>query len=266
MKRAISLILAALLLISLAPLALAEHAGYALVSNTTRLNIRSGPGMEYPIIGSATIYSANGGSVNLRSAPTYVSAVIGRGAPGTRVSVYLKGNRFWYISLAGSYGFMDASFLGGSSSGGTGSNPVPNPPVVIPDTTNAIVNPSYSSLNLREQPNTGSRVLGTYPGHTAVQVQSQGTVWSRVRVPLSGKSGYMMTRYLTLYGLPVTPVKTVTHPDRTYVNLRTRPSASGSITLRVPHGSTVTILIAGGEWAQVRYGSTTGYMMTYFLK
>lgn len=385
MKRAISLFLAALLLVSLAPAALADHVGYALVSNTTRLNIRSGPGMEYPIIGSvprgewvevqasmgswvqgrvmpsgtsgyfsaaylkmaapggggtgsiavvnnpnpssflnlrespsyaapvlaifyngatctilgetggwyyveisgmrgyfrseflqvsggggtaigsATIYSANGGSVNLRAAPTYTSSVIGQGAPGTRVSVFLKGNRFWFISLAGAYGFMDASFLGGGS-GGTGSNPVPNPPVVIPDSTNAIVNPSYSSLNLREQPNTGSRVLGTYPGNTAVQVQSQGTVWSRVRVPLSGKSGYMMTRYLTLYGLPVTPTKTVTHPDRTYVNLRTRPSASGSITLRVPHGSTVTILIAGGEWAQVKYGSTTGYMMTYFLK
>ena len=87
-----------------------------------------------------------------------------------------------------------------------------------------------------------------------------------MRVPLSGKTGYMMTRYLTLYGLPVTPTKTVTHPDHTYVNLRTRPSAAGSITLRVPHGSTVTILTAGGEWAQVKYRDTTGYMMTYFLK
>ena len=214
-------------------------------------------------VGTATIYSSNGGSVNLRSAPTYASAVTGRGAPGTVVTVYLKGSKFWYIGMAGTYGFMDSAFL--STSGG--SNPSPNPPIVIPGTTNAIVTNTSRGLNLREQPTTSSRVLGTYPGETAIQVQSQGTIWSRVRVPLSGKTGYMMTRYLTLYGLPVTPTRTVTHPDRTYVNLRTSPSiSSGAVTLRVPHGSTVTMLIAGGEWAQVKYRETTGYMMTYFLK
>ena len=216
-------------------------------------------------IGTATIYSSNGGSVNLRSAPSYASSVIGQGAPGTKVTVYLKGKTFWYIGLAGTSGFMDSSFLTGGG-GGTGSNPVPNPPIVTPDSTNAIVNKRLGSLNLREQPSTSSRVLGTYPGETAIQVRMQGTVWSRVYVPLSGKSGYMMTRYLTLYGLPVTPTKRVTHPDRTYVNLRSRPSASGGITLRVPHGSRVTILTAGGQWAQVKYKTTTGWMMTYFLK
>jgi len=76
----------------------------------------------------------------------------------------------------------------------------------------------------------------------------------------------MMTRFLTLYGLPVTPTLRVTHPDRSYVNLRTKPSATGSVTLRVPHGNTVTVLIAGGTWAQVKYKNVTGYMMTAFLK
>lgn len=383
MKKALTFVLALALLLSAQVFAFAASSGYALVTNTTRLNIRSGPGTEYSVIGSvprgewvevynttgtwaqgrvmpsgmtgyfstsflkmavpgsggvgttavvnnpnptsflnlrqspsyssavlaifyngatctilgesggwyyveisgmrgyfrqeflrvsggmsssgsATIYSKNGGSVNLRSAPSYSSSVIGSGAPGAVVTVYLKGNKFWYISLAGTQGFMDAAYLTGS--GGTGSNPYPNPPVVVPSTTNAIVTNTGRSLNLREQPNTGSRVLGSYRGETAIRVLSQGSVWSRVSVPISGKTGYMMTRYLTLYGLPVTPQKTVTHPDRSYVNLRTRPSASGSITLRVPHGSKITVLIAGGEWAQVKYRDTTGYMMTYFLK
>ena len=215
-------------------------------------------------VGTATIYSKNGGSVNLRSAPSYSSMVIGTGAPGTVVNVYLKGNKFWYIGMAGTYGFMDASFLTGG--GASGGNPVPNPPVVIPSTTNAIVSKAAVSLNLREQPSTSSRVIGTYKAETAIQVQSQGSVWSRVKVPLSGKTGYMMTRFLTLYGLPVTPTKTVTHPERSYVNLRTRPSASGAVTLRVPDGSLVNIITAGGSWAQVEYRGTRGYMMTYFLK
>lgn len=217
-------------------------------------------------VGTATVYSQNGGSVNLRSGPFYGNNVIGSGAVGTVVTVYLKGSQFWYIAMAGTYGFMDSAFLTGGSGGGSGSNPQPNPPIVIPDSTNAIVTNVGKNLNLREQPNTTSRVLGSYPGNTAIQVLAQGSVWSRVRVPLSGKTGYMMTRYLTLYGLPVTPTLRVTHPQRTYVNLRTKPSAAGSVTLRVPHGSTVTTLIAGGTWTQVKYKNVTGWMMTYFLK
>ena len=76
----------------------------------------------------------------------------------------------------------------------------------------------------------------------------------------------MMTRYLTLYGLPVTPTLRVTHPQRNYVNLRTKPSAAGSVTLLVPHVSTVTTLFAGGTLTQVKYKNVTGWMMTYFLK
>lgn len=222
------------------------------------------PGGMNPI-GTATIYSKNGGSVNLRSGPSYSSAVIGRGAPGTQVTVYLKGSRFWYIGMAGSSGFMDAAFLGGGSSPG-GSNPQPNPPIVTPEDTNAIVTQTGRNLNLREQPSTSSRVIGSYPGQTAIRVLFQGSTWSRVTVPLSGKTGYMMTRYLTLYGLPVTPTRIVTHPQKTYVNLRAQPSYSGGVTLRVPHGSRVTVITAGGDWAQVKYNNTTGYMMTAFLK
>ena len=212
-------------------------------------------------IGTAVIHSPNGGSVNMRSKPSYQGAVIGRGAPGTAVTVYLKGKSFWFISLAGSYGFMDASFL--SDSGSVG----PEPPIVIPDTTNAIVTYTGKNLNLREQPTTSSHIIGSYPGNTSLWIEKQGAVWSKVTVRSSGQEGYMMTRYLTLYGMPATPTLRVTHPWGSYVNLRTKPSkASGAVTLRVPHGSIVTVNIPGGEWAQVKYKGTTGYMMTYFLK
>ena len=213
------------------------------------------------LIGTARIYSSNGGSVNLRSGPSFTSSVIGRGAVGTTVNVYLKGSRFWYVSMAGTYGFMDSTFLTGG-----GAAPTPNPPVVIPDTTNAIVTDTGRGLNLREKPSESARVLGTYRGPTALRVLMQGLNWSRVMVPVAGKTGYMMTRYLTLYGLPAVPTRVVTHPDRTFVNLRSRASLSSSVTLRVPHGRQVTVLIAGGTWAQVKYNSTTGYMMTSFLR
>lgn len=76
-----------------------------------------------------------------------------------------------------------------------------------------------------------------------------------------------MTSYLTLFNLPATPVKSVSHPQRTYVNLRSLPSQStGSVLTRIPHGATVTVLIPGDSWVKVRYNGYEGYAMAIFLK
>ena len=47
---------------------------------------------------------------------------------------------------------------------------------------------------------------------------------------------------------------------------RCLPSASSKVYTQVPSGASVTVLIPGDEWTQVRYAGTVGYMMTSFLK
>ena len=58
----------------------------------------------------------------------------------------------------------------------------------------------------------------------------------------------------------------VSHPKKSYVNLRSTPSLSGNqILARMPHGATVTVLIPGDVWVKVRYNGQTGYAAKYFL-
>ncbi len=212
-------------------------------------------------IGQATVYSSNGGRVNLRTGPSFAYNAAWQVPSGSTVTVLVKGTRFWQVSYGGNVGFMDASFLR------TGGVPAPQPPPgSTTGTGNAVVR-SGASLNLREQPSLTSRVLGQYRGGTAVQVRMQGTQWCLVTVPATGARGYMMTRYLTLQGLPQVPTRLVRHPDSTYVNLRGQPRQSGSrIITRVPHNSVVTIINGGTDWAYIQYKSMKGYMMTQFLK
>jgi uncharacterized protein YgiM (DUF1202 family) len=208
--------------------------------------------------GTATVYSSNGGRVNMRSGPSYTYSVLTQLSPGTVVTVLMKGAMFWQISTGGTMGFMESSFLR------TGKDP--SPPPSPGGSANATVKAS-ARLNLREQTSTSSRVLGQYPGGTAVQVRAQGTQWCAVTVPSTGAKGYMMTRYLTLRGMPEVPTKIVRNPSGSYVNLRSAPSKhAGGVRVRVPHNSIVTIIAPGNEWTQVQYGKTKGYMMTYFLK
>lgn len=51
------------------------------------------------------------------------------------------------------------------------------------------------------------------------------------------------------------------------VNLRSAPSKSAVVRVRVPIGSVVDVLAhTNDEWWNVRYGATTGYMMRMFLR
>lgn len=210
--------------------------------------------------GQATVYSSNGGRVNLRTGPSLAYNAAWQVPSGTAVSVLLKGTRFWQISYGGNIGFMDSTFLR------TGTVPVPPPDGGGTGSANAAVR-SGASLNLREQPNLTSRALGQYTGGTRVQVRMQGTQWCLVTVPATGARGYMMTRYLTLQSLPQIPTRMVRHPDSTYVNLRSQPHQSGTrVITRVPHNSIVTVINGGTDWAYVQYNSQKGYMMTQFLK
>ncbi len=110
-------------------------------------------------------------------------------------------------------------------------------------------------------------MIGHYGGGTQVRIISQGADWSRVTVLSNGASGYMMSRFLTVYGVPGQAVKRVEHPKRTFVYLRSSASqAGGNVIMRVPHGETVSVLAPLGSWTKVRYGSNVGYMMSWFLK
>lgn len=219
----------------------------------------------------ATIRTPNNSGLNLRVGPGKQYASLKQYRGGTYVMVLQKGTDWWRVSVDGYVGFMSASFLkdgiikpalggsggstvGGGSSGSGGYAVVTNPK-------------ANQVLNLRETASTASRVVAQCGNGTRLTVLAQGMEWCKVRVDRTGAEGYMMTDYLTLHDLPAYPTMTVSHPQKSFVNLRTSPGMSGNRVLaRMPHGATVTVLVPGDSWVKVRYNGSTGYAVEYFLK
>ncbi len=209
--------------------------------NNTAMNMRSGPGMNYPVTHQF---------------------------PGdSYVSVIAKGNGWWCVSIGGYWGFMSSDFLqeglcaardqaaqGGSGTANTAYAVVANPK-------------STQALNLRQYASTGSKVLAKLYNGTRLWVNAQGSEWCQVTNQTNGMTGYVMTAYIQLHNLPSTPWRTVSHPSGSYVNLRSSANMSiNNVLSRMPSGASVQVLIPGSEWTKVSYGGTTGYMLTYFLK
>lgn len=226
----------------------------------------------------ATVTTANGGALRLRKGPGSDYSASRSVANGTYVMILQKGNGWWKVVVDGTVGYMDSSYLtdgivrknsgstGGSSTGGSsgGSSGSGSSSGTTP--YGIVANPGRNQkLYLRSAASKDSKALGSYGNGTKVTILEPGTQWCKVKV--DGKTGYMMTDYLTLHNVETNPTMTVKHPDKTFVNLRNAPSqASGKVLVKVPHGAKVTILSYGSTWTKVRYNGYTGYMMTRYLK
>ena len=213
---------------------------------------------------TATVVAPGDAVTELREGPGASYASLGQYPSGTYVMVIQRGSGWWCVSVGGRTGYMDVSRLREGvltlSEIELASWPQLSGAYAV------VSNPVNTQLlNLRESPSTVSRILGQYGNGTRLTLLNQGLEWCRVSTS-AGEIGYMMTAYLALEGVPDTPVMTVTHPDGTFVNLRSAPSITlGAVLQQVPHGAQVEVLVPGSEWVKVRYGAETGYMVASFL-
>ena len=217
------------------------------------------------------VATGNTGGLNLRNAPGMQGGILASYQNGTQVTVLLKGDKFWAVRVGNREGYMDSSFLkksGSTNASGNQNSQTGNTNAAPATKGYGIVNNPRATqyLNLRQQPSTSSKVLATYRNGIRLEIVEQGETWCKVYGKASGNVGYVMTRYLTLYGLPTTPVKTVQNGN-TFVNFRSAPSkVNGAVYDKLYSGNQVVVLTPGDEWTQVRYGNQVGYMMTQFLK
>ncbi len=117
------------------------------------------------------------------------------------------------------------------------------------------------SLNLRQEASITSAVLGQYPTGTWMTVLESGSEWSKVKV--SGKTGFVMSKYLTDTGSASTMyVRTNTGKG---LNMRTAPSMDGAIVTSYAPGTQVNVLLKGNGWNKVQMDSVVGYMDSRFL-
>ena len=223
----------------------------------------------------ATIVTPGNSALNLRQGPGYGYSSLTQLYGGNYVMVLQKGKDWYLVSADGVVGFMSATYLrdgilspsdalaaGNAISGSTASV------TAASAQRYALVNNPRSNqvLNLRDTPSLQGRVLGRFVTGTRLKVISQGVEWCRVQVVKTGDNGYMMTDYLKLVNLPETPVRTVTHPGGSFVNLRSESSMKAQVVQRVPDGTQAVVLIPGETWSKVRCGGVTGWMMSAFLK
>ena len=213
----------------------------------------------------ATIKTPGNTAMNLRSGPGMNYGVIAQFPGDSYVSVLAKGRDWWHVSINGYHGFMSDDYL---AEGLQAARDVSaNKSTTASGQAYAVVNNprSTQALNLRQYASTASRVLDKLYNGRRLWINEQGTEWCAVTDQVTGLSGFVMTKYITMHNTSAS-TRMVTHPNGSYVNLRSsRDMSQNNVIIRVPHGQWVTVITPGTDWCKVQFGGFTGYMLSYFL-
>ena len=151
-----------------------------------------------------------------------------------------------------------------------GSMPTPTPvPTPEPIIDYARVTTANGGLNLRDAIN-GTRIA-VIPQGATVSVHSKGADWCRVSY--SGKTGYVMTKFLTFGS--AAPTETPAPAPEAVISYARVNTVTGGLNLRetpngtriavIPQNAVIGVITKGADWSRVKYGDKVGYVMTKFL-
>ncbi|MGN1019846.1 MAG: SH3 domain-containing protein [Aristaeellaceae bacterium] len=171
----------------------------------------------------ATVVSANGLGVRLRTGPSTAYGVLAVYPVGTSATILSSGTYWHYVRIGNRTGYMMSQFLS------TGS--VPSTPSESGGYIAYVTSENGLGVRLRTGPGTGYAVRGVYSVGTQVTVLKHNTTWDYIRI--GTRTGYMMNKFLTT---------SVVTNKVTGVTLNTTCPAVGT-TLQanvIPAGATVT--------------------------
>lgn len=252
----------------------------------------SGPAATNPPAGSLALTLAN---ADLHEAGSDSSAVLLMIPSGEKVTVLSWGDEWTQVTYVGLTGYLQTELLQLYQDQQTEgpATPTSTPtPSATPVPTFTPVNAAATVLmnaQLRQEPDTGSELLGTIPAGATVSVTLTGAYWSQIAY--EGTTGWVLTSQLHMTDQEPTPtpspsptpepagdeeVRETANPDRVgvtawivptvdSVNLRAAPSMEADVLDVIPAMDCVTVLDRGDTWSLVRYNGQQGHVFTQYL-
>lgn len=132
------------------------------------------------------------------------------------------------------------------------------------------------SLCLRKGPSTSYATVGYVQNGQSITVLSRGSTWTRIRVDVNNKVGYIKDKYIVYKSKPVVPDddddgkydigRVVTKYASSTVCLRKGPGTSYKSITTLKSGTRVKILGSSGNWYLVETSSgKRGYMSKNYI-
>ena len=215
------------------------------VTASSSLNIRSGAGTSYSIIGS------------LKTNDT--------------VEILETLNGWYKIKYNNTVGYVSSQYVSVTTT------PTPNNGTnddTITDSTTQTKTGTVtasSSLNVRSGAGTGYAIIGSLPSKATVEILETLNGWYKIKY--NNTIGYVSSQYVSITtssgsssNSGTTQTKTGTVTASSSLNVRSSASTNSSIIGSLKSKATVEILQTLNGWYKIKYNNTTGYVSSQYIK
>ena len=196
------------------------------------LNVRSGAGTSYSVIGSLK----NGASVEI---------------------VETSGS--WYkIKYGSGYGYISKDYVTVNSSSNSSNSGTTT------STSKGIVNVS-STLNVRSGAGTNYSTIGTLNKNETVEIVETVNSWYKIK--FNNGYGYVSKDYIVLQNRSIAEATATKEATVVTVALKVRESNdfASDIIGTIAMGEKVSVLENSGEWSKISYKQSNGYILNEYV-
>ena len=206
------------------------------------------------VSGNGTI---NTSGVHFRTGPSRSYPSDGKLSKNTKVQLLgLTGD--WYrvkVTSTGKIGYVSAQYVTREAAA----------PAEVTISGDAYIN--ASGVRLRTGPSTSHSSQAKLSRNTKVRLLGQTGEWYKVKVPSSGKTGYVSAQYVTREGVaPDTPYAASGTVNASGVHIRLGPGTSQTSLGKLSKGTRVAIQATNGSWYKVKVDSgLVGYVSKKYV-
>ncbi|EGT4144338.1 cell surface protein [Clostridium perfringens] len=221
-------------------------------------------------------------SLNVRSEASTSSKVIGSLSGNSKITIIGEEGAFYKIEYKGSHGYVAKEYVkdvteSNNSNQGTQTPEKPSTPETTKKT--GIVNVS-SSLNVRSEASTSSKVIGSLSGNSKVTIVGEEGAFYKIEY--KGSHGYVAKEYVKDVtesnnsnqgtqtpekpSTPETTKKTGIVNVSSSLNVRSEASTSSKVIGSLSGNSKITIVGEEGAFYKIEYKSSHGYVAKEYVK
>ena len=223
--------------------------GTVKVSNS--LNVRSGAGTNYSVLGSLS----NGAKVE----------IVGTSGSWYKIKY---GSGYGYVSK--DYVTVSSSSNNSSSNSGSSNSGSSNNTTTTPSTSTTGTIKVNDTLNVRSGAGTSYSVIGSLKNGATVEIVETSGSWYKIKY--GSGYGYVSKDYVTVSSsnnnsssnntttTPSTSITTGIIKVNNALNVRSGAGTSYSVIGSLKNGATVEIVETSGSWYKIKYGSGYGYV------
>jgi len=199
-----------------------------------------------------------GTTLNVRSGAGTTFSIIGSLKHGDTISVTTENSAWYKVMVLGRVGYVSAAFIVLDNSA--------QPPATTQSKT-VYVNTPGALLNVRSGPGTNHAILGTLKHGEKLSVTDENNEW--YKLTFSGKTGYVSKTWTKADNpAPATPqTKTVyVNTQGNVLNVRSGPGMTHAVLGTLKHGEKLSVTDENSEWYKLAYNGKTGYVSKAWTK